>query len=446
LHIVLQTPDKIRTFQRKLYFKAKQEPAFRFYALYDKICRADILAHAYRLVRANQGSAGIDGVTFASIEATMGRAAFLAEIRELLVTHTYCASPVKRVLIPKADGSKRPLGIPTIRDRVVQMAAKLVIEPIFEADFCKHSYGFRPKKSAHMAVDAITYALNTGHTQVIDADLSKYFDTIPHDKLMLLVASRIADGQVLHLVQMWLKAPVVEEGGDGKRRNIGGGRKNRKGTPQGGVISPLLANVYLHILDRVWERNSLHRKLGALLVRYADDFVVLCKQGTDQPMQAIRVILSRLELTLNETKTHVVDAISEKFDFLGYAIRMEKSGRTGRLYAHVQPARKSIQKIKDRITALTSRSRTVLHMESVVGGVNTTLRGWVNYFHYGNCSRCLEKVRAHVEQRIRTHLCKRHGQTRYEGYHKYPNRVLYSRYGLYKVPTSAGWTKAHALK
>ena len=188
------------------------------------------------------------------------------------------------------------------------------------------------------------------------------------------------------------------------------------------------------------------RKLGALLVRYADDFVVLCKRGTDQPMQAVRVVLSRLELTLNETKTKVVDALSERFDFLGYAIRMEKSGRTGRLYAHVQPARKSIQKIKDRITALTSRSRTVLHLESVVGEVNTTLRGWVNYFHYGNCSRCLEKVRAHVEQRIRTHLCKRHGRTRYEGYHEYPNCVLYSQYGLYKVPTSAGWSKAHALK
>lgn len=446
MHIVLQTPEKIRTFQRKLYFKAKQEPAFRFYALYDKVCRADILAHAYRLVRANQGSAGIDGVTFASIEATAGKAAFLAEIRESLVKHTYTASPVKRVLIPKADGSKRPLGIPVIRDRVVQMAAKLVIEPIFEADFCWHSYGFRPKKSAHDAIDTISYALNTGHTQVIDADLSKYFDTIPHDKLMLLVASRIADGQILHLIQMWLKAPVVEEGEDGKRRNIGGGRKNRKGTPQGGVISPLLANVYLHVLDRAWERNKLQNKLGAWLVRYADDFVVLCKRGTDQPMHVVRSILSRLELTLNETKTHVVDAFTEGFGFLGYEIRMRRNWRSGKWYAHVQPAKKSVKKIKDRITALTARARTLMPFETILGAVNSTLRGWVNYFHFRNCSRVMTHVRAHVEQRVRTHLCKRHKRKRLEGYQEYPNRELYSRYGLYKVPTSAGWTKAHALE
>lgn len=443
---MLQTPDKIRTFQRKLYFKAKQEPAFRFYALYDKICRADILAHAYRLVRTNQGGAGIDGATFASIEAVTGKTAFLAEIREALVTHSYCASPVKRVLIPKSDGSKRPLGIPVIRDRVVQMATKLVIEPIFEADFCWDSYGFRPKKSAHDAIDTITYALNTGHAQVIDADLSKYFDTIPHDKLMLLVAKRIADGQVLHLLQMWLKAPVVEDCESGKRRNIGGGRKNQRGTPQGGVISPLLANVYLHFLDRTWERNKLRNKLGAWLIRYADDFVVLCKRGTDQAMNAVRLVLSRLGLTLNETKTHVVDARTESFDFLGYEIRMQKNWKSGNWYAHVQPAKKSVKKIKDRVTELTGRARTLMPLETILGAVNATLRGWVNYFHFRNCSRVMTHVRAHVEQRVRTHLCKRHKRKRHEGYREYPNRELYSRYGLYSVPTSAGWTKAHALK
>jgi group II intron reverse transcriptase/maturase len=444
--IVLKTPEKIRTLQRKLYLKAKQEPAFRFYALYDKVCRADILNHAYNLVRANKGSAGIDGATFESIEATEGRAVFIVEIGEDLVSHTYKASPVRRVLIPKPDGSKRPLGIPTIRDRVIQMAVKLVIEPIFEADFCRHSYGFRPKKSAHDAIDAITCALNTGHTQVIDADLSKYFDTIPHDKLMTLVAKRISDGMILKLIRMWLKAPIVEEGEDGKRRNIGGGKKSHKGIPQGGVISPLLANIYLHILDRVWEWNNLQQKLGAWLVRYADDFVVLCREDTNRPMRRIQHVLTRLELELNESKTRVVDACVEGFDFLGYELRMRKSWKSGKQYAHVQPAKKSMKKIKDRITSLTRRERTLLPLDSILGTVNAALRGWVNYFHFRNCSKSLRHVRAHAEQRLRTHLCKRHKRKRHEGYHEYPNRVLYEKYGLYEVPITAGWTNAHAVR
>jgi retron-type reverse transcriptase len=230
---MLTTPETIRTLQRKLYRKAKQEPACRFHALYDKVYRADILGHAYALVRASKGSAGIDGVTFAAIEEKEGAAAFIAELEEALRNKTYKPDSVKRVLIPKNDGSQRPLGIPTIRDRVAQMAVKLVIEPIFEADFCETSYGFRPRKSAHDAVDAVTYGLNTGFTEVIDADLSKYFDTIPHANLMAVVAERICDGAILHLIQMWLKSPVVEQDKDGTKRNIGGGRDNRKGTPPG---------------------------------------------------------------------------------------------------------------------------------------------------------------------------------------------------------------------
>ena len=232
---MLITPETIRTLQRKLYRKAKQEPVCRFHALYDKVYRADILSHAYCLVRANKGSAGIDGVTFKAIEENEGVPAFIGELEEALRTKTYKPDPVKRVMIPKSDGSQRPLGIPTIRDRVAQMAAKLVIEPIFEADFCKTSYGFRPKKSAHDAVEDVTYALNSGHTEVIDADLSKYFDTIPHANLMATVAERICDGEVLRLIQMWLKAPIMERDKDGTKRNIGGGKDNRKGTPQGGL-------------------------------------------------------------------------------------------------------------------------------------------------------------------------------------------------------------------
>lgn len=444
---MLTTPERIRTLQRKLYCKAKLEPARRFHALYDKIYRADILRHAYNLVRANKGSPGIDGVTFEAIEENEGADAFLAELGMALKDKTYRPGPVKRVMIPKANGSMRPLGIPTVRDRVAQMAAKLVIEPIFEADFCNCSYGFRPRKSAHDAIEDVTSTLIKGYTEVIDADLSKYFDTIPHSKLMATVAERISDGAVLHLIQMWLKAPVMEEDKDGTKRNIGGGEGNRKGTPQGGVISPLLANLYLHLLDRKWERRQLEQRLGARIVRYADDIVILCRKGSEKPMEMLRYVLERLGLTLNETKTKIVNARKEKFDFLGFSIWMAKGRRTGKRYPHTQPSKKSVQKIKDRVTALTKRDRTLAPLEQVVGTVNSTVRGWVGYFHFKNCSKVLEHIRGHVEERLRTHLRKRYKvRDRKTGYARFGNRVLYEKYGLYKVPTTSGWTKAHVVQ
>ena len=444
---MLTTPEDIRTLQGKLYRKAKQEPAYRFYALYDKIYRADLLGHAYDLVRANKGSAGIDGVTFEAIESGEGATAFVAELQDALKSKTYAPSPVKRVMIPKGDGSKRPLGIPTIRDRVAQMAVKLVIEPIFEADFEDISYGFRPKKSAHDAVNDIRYALNCGYTEVIDADVSKYFDTIPHAKLMTVVAERIVDSAILHIIQMWLKAPVMEQDRDGTKRNIGGGKANTKGTPQGGVISPLLANLYLHLLDRTWQRRQLQKQLGARLVRYADDFVVLCRNGTEQPMAIVRRVVERLGLVLNENKTRVVNARKEGFAFLGFELRMRRSMWTGKAYPHIQPSRKSLQKIKDRVTELTQRRRTPLPLATIIGQVNETVRGWVGYFHYGNCAKTLLHLRGHMEQRVRTHLCKRHKvRNRATGYTRFPNRSLYEKYGLYKVPTTAGWTIAHAVR
>lgn len=445
---MLTTPETVRTLQRKLYRKAKQEPAFRFHALYDKVYRADILGHAYALVRANKGSAGIDGVTFEAIEENEGAPAFIGELEDALRSKTYKPDPVKRVMIPKSDGSQRPLGIPTIRDRVAQMATKLVIEPIFEADFCETSYGFRPKKSAHDAVDDVAYAMNTGYTEVIDADLSKYFDTIPHANLMATVAERICDGEILRLIQMWLKAPIMEMDKDGTKRNIGGGKGNRTGTPQGGVISPLLSNLYLHILDRIWERNNLQQRLGARIVRYADDIVILCRRNkSDKAMTVLRQILERLKLSLNEAKTKIVNAFEGKFDFLGFSIWMGKGRKTRNYYPHVQPSKKALQKIKDRVTELTTRRRTIMPLGWIVKEVNATVRGWVGFFHYRNCSKALGQIRSHVEERLITHLRKRHKvRNRKAGYVRFPNRLLYERYNLYKVPTSAVWTKVHALQ
>lgn len=442
----LVTPGTIRTLQRKLYTKAKQVPAYRFYALYDKLSREDVLRHAWRLVRSHGGSPGVDGVTFEAIERGEGVDGFLRELAHALQDKTYRAQPVRRVLIPKTDGSLRPLGIPTIRDRVVQMAVKLIIEPIFEADFCPNSYGFRPKKSAHEAVDDIANTLWVGYTQVIDADLSKYFDSIPHTKLLAVVAERIVDGGILALIKQWLKAPVIGEDGQGKRQTVGGGKANRVGTPQGGVISPLLANCYLHLLDRIWERHRLKDRLGAHLVRYADDLVVLCQRGVDEPLKVVRHVLERLGLSLNETKTQIVDATVARFDFLGFTIQMSRGAKTGKPYPNVRPSDHAVKQIKARLTALTHRELTCIPLDDVVRNVNRSLRGWVNYFHYRNSSLAMSKVRNHAEDRLRTHLRKRHKvKDRGTALKRFRSADLYGRYGLYRAPQTAGWKAAHAL-
>jgi RNA-directed DNA polymerase len=444
--VTLSTPEKIRTLQRKLYCKAKSEPDFRFYALYDKIYRFDILSHAYHLVRSNRGAPGSDGVSFASIEDGEGRECFLRKLQEELQSKSYRAQPVRRVWIPKADGSKRPLGIPTIRDRVAQMAVKLIIEPICEADFCDTSYGFRPKRSAHDAVDAVAESLLRRHGHVIDADISKYFDTIPHAKLLATVAERISDGGILWLLKQWLKAAVVEEDKNGRRRTTGGGKGNRLGTPQGGVISPLLANLYLHLLDRIWERHECATRYGARIVRYADDLVILCAGSVERPLGVLREVLSLLDLRLNEQKTRIVNAYKERFDFLGFSFCLRQSHKSGKLYPHVEPSRRSVQRVKDRVKLLTDRKRTPIPLDDVVAEVNRSLRGWSEYFHYGNSSAVFGHVKWQVEERVRLHLRRRFKlYSRYQAYHLLSSSTLYDRYGLFKLPTTAGWRKMHAL-
>ena len=324
----LKTPDKIRTLQRKLYLKAKAEPDYRFYLLYDKIYREDILLHAYRLARAKDGAPGVDDVTFEMIESE-GIEQWLSGIREELRSKTYKPQPVKRVMIPKPGGSQRPLGIPTIRDRVIQTSAKMVIEPIFEADLEPNAYGYRPKRSALDAIREVHKLLCEGYTEVVDADLSKYFDSIPHKELMQSVARRIVDRNVLRLIKLWLKAPVEHQDKDGKKR-MRGGRKSNRGTPQGGVVSPLLANLYINRFLKYWRYQRCSETFHARIISYADDFVILSRGRGNQALQWTSTVIDRLGLELNKDKTAVRDANKEHFDFLG--IRLARCGliRPGR--------------------------------------------------------------------------------------------------------------------
>jgi RNA-directed DNA polymerase len=365
--------EKVRDFQRKLYLKAKQEKEFRFYVLYDKIRESRFLKEAYQRVKANAGSPGVDGVTFQAIEKD-GVEIFLAILQEELEKKTYRPSPVLRVYIEKANGKLRPLGIPTIKDRVVQMSCKMVIEPIFEADFEASSYGFRPKRSAHDAMAAIKGNILSGKTNILDADLSSYFDTIPHDKLLILIGKRISDRNVIHLIKMWLKAPIVEDG------KLKGGKTNDRGTPQGGVISPLLANIYLHLVDKIVNKaEGIFGQNGIKIVRYADDFVLMGKQIPEQAINYLKKILERMELTLNEEKTKVLNVREETFDFLGFTIGYRKGFRKGKQYLSIIPGKKAEKKFRRNIDKYLKKSLN-FNDERLVKGLNEKIRGWNGYF------------------------------------------------------------------
>jgi RNA-directed DNA polymerase len=426
----LATPEKIRTLQRKLYRKAKAEPAFRFYVLYDKICREDILHHAYVLARDNAGAAGVDGMTFAQIEAS-GLEAWLAGLREELVSKTYRPDPVRRVMIPKPDGGgERALGIPTIRDRVIQTAAKLVLEPIFEADFEDNAYGYRPARGAVDAVKEVNRHICRGYTDVVDADLSQYFDSIPHCDLIKSVARRIVDRHVLRLIKLWLKAPIEEKDGEGARRIVGG-KSNTRGTPQGGVASPLLANIYMNRFLKHWRLTGRGEAFRAHVVAYADDFVILSRGRAAEALAWTKAVMTRLGLTLNEAKTSLKDARKERFDFLGYSFGSHCYKGNGKWYLSASPSKKSMQRFKTKVGNLLVPGNTDPWPE-VRDTLNKSLLGWSNYFCHGTRRAAFRAVDRYVYERVRDFLARRH-KVAGRGTHRFSFEVIYGERGLLRL-------------
>ena len=440
----LETPDKIRTLQRKLYVKAKAEPAFRFYLLHDKISRSDILAHAYALARHNAGAAGVDGATFEDIERA-GLEAWLEALREDLASMRYRPEPVRRVMIPKPGGGERPLGIPTIRDRVAQTAAKLVLEPIFEADLDDSAYGYRPKRSAGDAIATTHRLIRRGYVDVVDADLSKYFDTIPHADLLKSVARRIVDRKMLRprvkSPGVWLSAPV-EERDDAGRRRMTGGKSNRRGTPQGGVISPLLANLYMNRFLRFWRLKECETTFRARLVNYADDFVILSRGHAAEALAWTRAVMTRLGLTINEAKTSLKDARAEGFDFLGYTFG-PRYGRKGERYLGARPSAKSLRRIKGKISDLL-KPGNMGAWPQVRGRLNRLLGGWSAYFGYGTLNTAYRSVDRHVCDRVRRFLNRRSkGDGR--GARIYPWSEIFGALGVRRLTRAKPATPAVSL-
>ena len=430
----LTTPGKIRELQIKLYRKAKNEPGFRFYQLYDKVYREDILSHAYGLARANAGAPGVDGESFADIE-TRGLTKWMNGLREELRNKTYRPQPVRRVMIPKPGGGERPLGIPTIRDRVAQTAAKLVLEPIWEAELEPNAYGYRPRKSAQDAIQKVDELLQAGYTEVVDADLSKYFDTIPHSELMQCVARRIVDRQMLHLIKMWLKVPVEERDENGKRR-LTGGKDNDRGTPQGGVVSPALANLYMNRMLKGWRQTRRGEQFQAQMVNYADDFVILSRGKAKEALEWTRGVLERLELTLNEKKTSVRNAGREQFDFLGYTFGPHYSQRTGREYIGYSPSNKSVGRIKMKVGNQLAPS-SVAPWDQVCERLNQTLRGWRAYFGRGARSKAYRAVDAYVYDAVRHFLRRRH-KVPSQGTRQFPEERVFGSLGVIRLQGPMG--------
>lgn len=425
----LETPDKVRELQIKLYRKAKDEPGFRFYLLYDKVYRSDVLLRAWTLAKANHGAPGVDGRTFEDIESE-GVMEWLNGLGKELREKTYRPSPVRRVMIEKPGGGERPLGIPTIRDRVAQTAAKLILEPIFEADLESNAYGYRPKRSAGDAIQEVDRLLYEGYTDVVDADLSKYFDTIPHSELLQCVAGRVVDKHMLHLVKMWLKVPVEETDEKGKKR-LTGGKDNDRGTPQGGVISPLLANLYMNRMLKGWRQTGRGAQFRAHIVNYADDFVILSRGKAEEALEWVRGVLGRLKLTLNEKKTCIRNARKERFDFLGYQFGPHYSTRTGRKHMGCSPSKKSLRRIKGKVGEHLKPSN-MAPWPQVRDRLNQKLSGWRAYFRLGSPWKAYGVVDEHVQERVRHFLRRRHKVSSH-GTRQFPREVIFGELGVIRL-------------
>src|SRR5579864_8309706 len=393
------TPASVQKLQTALHAKAKESPSFRFYALYDKVYRKDVLTYAYDCCQANGGAAGVDGQRFEDIEA-YGVERWLDELAQELKSRTYQPQPVRRVYIPKPDGKKRPLGVPAIKDRVAQTATVLVLEPIFEADLQPEQYAYRPDRSALDAVKHVHKLLNTGHEQIVDADLSGYFDSIPHSDLLKSVARRIVDGAMLHLIKMWLEAPVEETDERGNKHRSTRNRDEGRGSPQGSPISPVLSNLYMRRFVLGWKKLGHEKRWKAYIVNYADDLVICCRGNAEEALDTMRNMMTKLKLTVNEKKTRVCKLPGEKFDFLGYTFGRCYSTKTGRAYLGTTPSKKRVQRICQAISETTRRSHTPQPVEVVVVTLNRQIIGWANYFCLGPVSKAYRAVENHTSRRL----------------------------------------------
>src|SRR6184192_2345496 len=403
----LTTPAIVQKLQTALHAKAKESPNFRFYALYDKVYRKDVLAFAYECCKANGGAAGVDGQTFEDIEA-YGTERWLDELAQELKNRTYQPLPVRRVYIPKPDGKQRPLGVPAIRDRAAEMAAVLVLEPIFEADLQPEQYAYRRDRSALDAVRQVHKLINTGHGEIVDADLSSYFDTLPHSELLKSVARRVVDGAMLHLIKIWLEAPVEETDERGNLHRSTRNRDEGRGTPQGSPISPLLSNLYMRRFVLGWKKLGHEERWRAYIVNYADDLVICCRVGAEQALAAMRVMMSKLKLTVNESKTRVCYLPEEKFDFLGYTFGRCYSMRRGRVYLGTVPSKKRVQRICRAISDETGRDTVWQDSKTIVESLNRMMIGWANYFCLRPVSKAYSAVDMHAHRRLRRWLCDKH--------------------------------------